>query len=113
MKKIIAAFLFLGPLSMSAQNIEILKSNAIKSLDMQYDGYKKIAHQIWDFAEVGYKEVKSTELLQNTLKNGGFKVESGVAGMPTAFVATFGEGKPVIGILAEFDALPGLAHAGH
>jgi aminobenzoyl-glutamate utilization protein B len=111
MKKIILACLFFAPLSMWAQDIEAMKSNAQKSLDTQYDGYKKIAHQIWDFAEVGYKEVKSTELLQNTLKKGGFKVEAGVAGMPTAFVATFGEGKPVIGILAEFDALPGLAHA--
>jgi aminobenzoyl-glutamate utilization protein B len=110
MKKIIfTLFVFFAPLSMWAQDIEAMKSAAQKSLDTQYDGYKKIAHQIWDFAEVGYKEVKSTELLQNTLKKGGFKVEAGVAGMPTAFVATFGEGKPVIGILAEFDALPGLA----
>jgi aminobenzoyl-glutamate utilization protein B len=112
MKKILfSLFVFFAPLSMWAQDKEAMKVNAQKSLDTQYDGYKKIAHQIWDYAEVGYKEVRSSELLQTTLKNGGFKVEAGVAGMPTAFVATFGEGKPVIGILAEFDALPGLAHA--
>ena len=65
--------------------------------------------QIWDFAEVGYKEEKSTALLQQTLKENGFTIESGVAGMPTAFVASYGSGSPVIGILAEYDALPGMS----
>jgi aminobenzoyl-glutamate utilization protein B len=68
----------------------------------------EIARSIWDWAEVGYQEVKSSALLQEELSKGGFKVEPGVAGMPTAFVATAGSGKPVIGILAEFDALPGI-----
>jgi len=58
---------------------------------------------------VGYKEVKSSALHQQTLKDAGFTVQAGVAGIPTAFVATYGSGKPVIGILAEFDALPGLS----
>ncbi|MFX8871910.1 amidohydrolase, partial [Acinetobacter baumannii] len=65
--------------------------------------------RIWDFAEVGYKEVKSSALHQQTLKDAGFTVESGVAGIPTAFVATYGSGKPVIAILAEYDALPGIS----
>ena len=85
------------------------KEVAIKNLDSKYDDYKKQALQIWNFAEVGFKEVKSSALLQQTLKDNGFTVEAGVAGMPTAFVATYGEGKPIIGILAEFDALPGLS----
>ncbi len=68
----------------------------------------KIARSIWDWAEVGYQEVKSSALLQEELSKAGFKVEPGVAGIPTAFVATAGSGKPVIGILAEFDALPGI-----
>jgi len=68
----------------------------------------EIARSIWDWAEVGYQEVRSTALLQEELKRAGFKVEAGVAGIPTAFVATAGSGKPVIGVLAEFDALPGI-----
>ncbi|MGH8131179.1 MAG: amidohydrolase [Steroidobacteraceae bacterium] len=68
----------------------------------------KIARSIWDWAEVGYQEVKSSALLQKELSRAGFKVEAGVAGIPTAFVASAGKGEPVIGILAEFDALPGI-----
>ena len=58
---------------------------------------------------MGYQEYKSSELLQNTLKADGFSIQSGVADIPTAFVASYGSGKPVIAILAEFDALPGLS----
>ncbi len=94
-----------------AQQKDALKNEAIKNLDAKYADYKGIAMQIWNFAELGYKEVESSKLHQKTLKDNGFSVESGVAGIPTAFVATFGEGKPVIGVLAEFDALPGLAQA--
>jgi len=88
---------------------EPLKTESMKMLDGGYDQYKQVAMQIWDHAELGYKEVKSTALLQETLKKEGFSVEAGVADIPTAFVATYGSGQPVIGILAEFDALPGLA----
>jgi aminobenzoyl-glutamate utilization protein B len=66
------------------------------------------ARAIWEYAEVGYQETKSSALLQQELTKSGFKVEAGVAGIPTAFVATSGSGEPVIGILAEFDALPGI-----
>jgi aminobenzoyl-glutamate utilization protein B len=93
----------------NSKSIDILKSEAAKNIGSGYEAYKKIALNIWDYAEVGFKETKSSLLLQNTLKENGFTVEAGVAGMPTAFVATFGNGKPVIGILAEFDALPGLS----
>jgi aminobenzoyl-glutamate utilization protein B len=86
-----------------------LKKEAIADIQGKYSNYSKIALQIWNFAEVGYKEYKSSELLQKTLKDNGFTVEAGVAAIPTAFVATYGSGKPVIGILAEFDALPGLS----
>ena len=88
---------------------EPLKTESMKMLEGGYEQYKQIALQIWDHAELGYKEVKSTALLQQTLKNEGFTVEAGVADIPTAFVATYGSGQPVIGILAEFDALPGIA----
>lgn len=69
------------------------------------------ACRIWDFAEVGYQETQSSQLLADWLAEAGFKVERGVAGMPTAFTATIGSGKPVIAILGEFDALPGLAQS--
>jgi len=86
-----------------------LKTLAMADLQAKYDDYKKIALQIWEYAEVGYKEVKSSALHQKTLQDNGFTVQAGVADIPTAFVATYGSGKPVIGILAEFDALPGLS----
>ena len=86
-----------------------LKTIAMADLQAKYEDYKKIALQIWEYAEVGYKEVKSSALHQKTLQDNGFTVQAGVADIPTAFVATYGSGKPVIGILAEFDALPGLS----
>ena len=88
---------------------DALKNETATSIQSGYDAYKKIALNIWDYAEVGFQENKSTALLQNTLKDNGFTVEAGVAGMPTAFVATYGSGSPVIGILAEYDALPGIS----
>lgn len=68
--------------------------------------YGKISDAIWSYAELGMQEFKSSALLLKTLKDEGFVVEEGLAGMPTCFVATWGSGKPVIGILGEFDALP-------
>src|SRR5687767_7824697 len=64
---------------------------------------------IWEWAEVGLQEQRSSRALQEYLKSEGFQVRAGVAGMPTAFVASWGSGKPVIGILAEYDALPGVS----
>ncbi len=91
------------------KSIDALKNETAITIQSGYDAYKKIAFSIWDYAELGYKENKSSTLLQNTLKDNGFTLEAGVAGMPTAFVATYGSGSPVIGILAEYDALPGLS----
>jgi aminobenzoyl-glutamate utilization protein B len=88
---------------------EAIKATVLNSLERKQAVYKTIALNIWNFAEVGYKEVQSSALLQKTLKENGFQVVSPVADIPTAFVATYGSGKPVIGILAEYDALPGLS----
>ena len=85
------------------------KEAVMQSLTANYEADKTTALQIWDFAEVGYKENKSAALHVQHLKDAGFTVETGVAGIPTAFVATYGSGSPAIGILAEYDALPGLA----
>ncbi len=73
------------------------------------DATWEMARKIWEWAEVGYQEKRSAALLADALESGGFRVERGVAGMPTAFVATIGSGRPVIGILGEYDALPGLS----
>ena len=100
-----AALLALTPALVSAQDP---KGIAAAAVDRNRERAEHVALQIWDFAEVGYQEAKSSALLQQQLKGAGFSVQAGVAGMPTAFVATYGSGKPVIGILAEFDALPGI-----
>jgi hypothetical protein len=68
--------------------------------------YGTISDSIWSFAELGMQEFRSSAILIKTLEDERFKVEKAVAGMPTCFVATWGSGKPVIGILGEFDALP-------
>ncbi len=88
---------------------QITKQAALERMNANEDSYGEIAQQIWGFAEMGYLEEKSSDLLQQTLKNSGFKIERGVAGIPTAFTAEYGSGYPVIGILGEYDALPGLS----
>ncbi|MEO6734623.1 MAG: amidohydrolase [Ferruginibacter sp.] len=88
---------------------DALKNESATIIQSGYDAYKAIALSIWDYAELGYKETKSAALLKTTLKDNGFTVDAGVAGIPTAFVATYGTGLPVIGILAEYDALPGIS----
>ncbi|MEL0307728.1 MAG: M20/M25/M40 family metallo-hydrolase, partial [Halieaceae bacterium] len=69
------------------------------------------AQSLWDLAELGYLETQSSGLLQQTLADAGFDVTPGLADIPTAFVASYGSGEPVIGILGEFDALPGISQA--
>ncbi len=69
------------------------------------------ADKIWSYAEIGFKEFQSAEALISVLKAEGFTVEEGVAGIPTAFVASYGQGHPMIGLLGEYDALPALKHA--
>jgi aminobenzoyl-glutamate utilization protein B len=115
MRKLCFIILLLATASLMAQKkaapkpADKLKDQAIQDIHNKYSEYKNIALQIWEYAEVGYKEVKSSALHQKTLQDNGFTVEAGVAEIPTAFVATYGSGKPVIGILAEYDALPGLS----
>lgn len=88
------------------------KALVTRFVDENATRYSGIAQQIWDWAEVGYQEERSSRLLQQTLREAGFSVETGVAGIPTAFVATWTNGAgPVIGILAEFDALPGITQS--
>lgn len=84
-------------------------NRVLTSLDAHKDHYESVAQDIWSYAEMGYQEERSSLLLQKTLSEEGFTIEAGVADIPTAFVATYGSGGPVIAILGEYDALPGLS----
>lgn len=101
---LVGALLFSG--SLWAQSA---RERIVKELTQKEEAYGEAAKTIWNYAEVGYQEEKSSALLEEMLSKEGFKIQKGVAGIPTAFVATYGEGQPVIGILGEYDALPGLS----
>lgn len=81
----------------------------LQGIEDHADQYTTVAQQIWEWAELGYQEEKSSALLQETLHTAGFKIETSVATIPTAFIATYGEGQPIIAVLGEFDALPGIS----
>jgi aminobenzoyl-glutamate utilization protein B len=86
-----------------------LKKKAFSWLDSNKEELCAINDKIWSLAEVAMEEYESSELLASYLEKMGFAITRGVADMPTAFVAVYGSGEPVIGILAEYDALPGLS----
>lgn len=92
-----------------AQNKKALNNAAGKYIDGSFEVYDKLQKTIWANPELGFVETESSALLQKHLTEKGFNVKANVAGMPTAFVAEYGSGKPVIAVLAEFDALPGLS----
>jgi aminobenzoyl-glutamate utilization protein B len=92
-----------------ARELTPAMKRAISWIDENKQTYTETAKYIWDNPELSLVEFKSSAKLQQYLGANGFKIEKGVAGMPTAFVATWGSGKPVIGFNAEFDALPGLS----
>ena len=79
------------------------------SIEKNSQIFENVALEIWEYAELGYLENKSSKLLADTLQENGFKITKGVAGIPTSFIAEFNNEGPVIGILGEFDALPGLS----
>lgn len=92
--------------SMSAE-----KKKIVQYLDAQKERFSDCAHKIWEWSELGYEEKQSAALLRAQLEQEGFALNDGSPELPTDFVASFGSGKPVIAILAEFDALPGLSQA--
>jgi aminobenzoyl-glutamate utilization protein B len=94
---------------LAKKKVEKQKELAINWVNENQNLLIEISDKLWRYAETALKEYKSSQLLIETLEKAGFMVKKGVAGMPTAFIATYGEGKPIIGILAEYDALPGLS----
>jgi aminobenzoyl-glutamate utilization protein B len=103
-EKFLGALLIVSATGAMAQDTDEI----LDFIDSRYESTADMARTIWEYAEVGYQETKSSALIQAALSADGFEIESGVAGIPTAFVATHGSGKPVIAIMAEFDALPGI-----
>jgi len=89
--------------------IGIASDDVLQFLDSKSDEYATMSNSIWSLAELGYQEEKTSQLMQSHLKEENFSVNDGVAEMPTAFIASYGSGKPIIAILAEMDALPGLS----
>jgi len=102
-------------LNSTASSAELSTENQaklIKNIDLYASRMSEVALKIWSAPELGYQETQTSVLLQDELKKAGFKIEAGVAGIPTAFVARAGTSDgPVIAILAEIDALPGMSQA--
>lgn len=96
-------------LSVSSQKLSKNKQAVIASVEKHEKELIRISDEIWSIAETAFEETQSAEILASYAEKNGFKVDRGVAGMPTAFVATYGSGSPVISVLGEFDALPGLS----
>jgi len=110
LNKLLWMSLFLTGFMVSSQN-DLPKNKAIlkNSVSNHQSDLINISDEIWSLAETAFEENKSSKILADYAEKNGFRVERGVAGMPTAFVATYGSGKPVISILGEFDALPGIS----
>lgn len=107
--RIFHTLVFLGLSSISGISAQAdSRADIINSIDGRFEEHKAIALKIWELAELGYLEVESSALLQQKLTAEGFRVQAGLAGIPTSFLAEAGSGKPVIALLAEFDALPGI-----
>ncbi|SVC30193.1 uncharacterized protein METZ01_LOCUS283047, partial [marine metagenome] len=113
--KILSVWLILGLnacfLTFNGLSAQSVKDMLADFIDENASSYETVAQEIWELAEVGYMENESSEMLQGMLRSAGFEIESGVAGIPTAFVASYGGGGPIIGIMGEYDALPGITQS--
>ena len=101
--------IFISFVTVQSQSVNKLKKELLSSMDQKTSDLTSLSDKIWEAAEVAFREDKSAEYLMEYAESNGLIIEKGLAGMPTAFTATYGEGKPVIGIIGEFDALPGLS----
>jgi aminobenzoyl-glutamate utilization protein B len=101
------AALVIQPIAGQGPDVARLKQEAFAAIDANADRLGRIGDAIFSYAEIGFQEVKTVALLGDTLEKAGFKVERGVAEMPTAYRATYGSGTPVIGLMADYDCVPG------
>ena len=106
---LVSAVALLCAPSANAAGPSAVKRAAVASVDRHADEMIKLSDQIWGFAETALREHRSAKVLADYAESEGFRVQRGVSGMPTAFIATFGEGRPIIGIMGEYDALPGVS----
>lgn len=104
---LLAGFLFKSffALAQSSQ----MKEQVLKDIQMMSPELTRMSDQIWSYAELAFEEQKSSAVLENFARRAGFRVEAAAYGIPTAFIAEYGSGRPIIGVLGEFDALPGLS----
>ena len=110
MKLIFLPILFLSQLLFAQKTISSANKNSVlASVEKHQQELIKLSDQVWGFAETAMRETRSSKVLADYAEAQGFKVTRGVADIPTAFIAEFGSGKPIIGVLGEFDALPGLS----
>ena len=105
---LLGLLLLLGPMLL-AQKMNSNKKAILASIEKHEQQLIKISDSVWALAEEAFEEEDSSRILADYAEKNGFTVERGVAEMPTAFVATYGSGKPVISVLGEFDALPGIS----
>ncbi len=109
MKYFTSLVLLLFVIPVTGQKVSGNKKAILSSIEKHQDRLVQISDSIWALAETAFEETGSSKILADYAEANGFEVERGVAGMPTAFVATYGSGKPVISVLGEFDALPGIS----
>ncbi len=109
MKKVILLFALFVSISVLGQKLSNSKKSIISSIEKHESELIKISDSIWALAETAFNESESSRILADYAEKNGLTVTRGVADIPTAFTATYGSGKPVISILGEFDALPGLS----
>lgn len=92
--------------TVSAQKLESLKTEAKKSLDAKSKTVQEMVDAVFSFSELGFQETKTSSYLTNVLKQNGFIVQAGISGIPTAWLATWGSGKPVIALGSDIDCIP-------
>ncbi len=93
----------------SQQNTSPNKQAVLRSVQQHEQALIQLSDQVWSFAEIAMREHQSAKVLSDYAEKQGFRVTRNIAAIPTAFIAEYGSGKPIIGILGEFDALPGLS----
>ena len=112
MKNLLSVVFVIGStFLLNSQSVNKLKKDLLNSIEEKTLELTSLSDKIWEAAEVAFREDKSAEYLIEYAEANGLTIERGLAGMPTAFTASYGKGKPVIGIIGEFDALPGLSQS--
>lgn len=107
----LAAVVAPGPAVATAQSVEQGKQDAFDHAAALNELVAEMSMRLWDFSEIALEEAESSSYLARVLEDEGFALERGAAGMPTAFVASWGSGRPILGVLAEYDALPNIGNA--